>query len=279
MRPTPMKNQTEIENWNGPIGERWVAYQEALDSRIRIYGEPVLASAGLRPGMRVLDVGAGCGDLTLAAAHVVGDAGKVVGVDISRPMLARARERATGLGNVDFIEHDASTFTSDAPFDAILSRFGVMFFDDPAGAFRNLHGAVAPGGSLTFVCWQSLADNPWAAVPLAAVQGVLPVPPAPPSPHAPGPFAFAEPERVRGILTEAGWSDVKLTPFTDAMELGTSLDDALEYASRMGPSARALRDADDATRARALEALRETLAPLAPGFTLPSAVWIVTAKG
>lgn len=273
-----MKNQAEIENWNGPIGERWVTFQEALDARIRVYGEQVLRAAGLGAGMRVLDVGAGCGDMTLEAARTVGGAGRVVGVDISRPMLGRARERASTFSNVELVEHDASTFATDVPFDAIISRFGVMFFDDPAGAFANIRSAIKPGGRLTFVCWQSLAANPWAAVPLSAVVTVLPAP-AIPAPNAPGPFAFADPARVQELLTSAGWSDVVLTPFTDAMMLGSDLEDALDYASRMGPSARLLRDADDATRARALEALRDTLSPLAPGFTLGSAVWVVTAKG
>ena len=169
MAGTDMKNQAEIDTWNGAIGERWASYQEELDARIRIYGEQVLATATLREGMRVLDVGAGCGDMTLEAARAVGDAGKVVGLDISRPMLARARERANGLSNVELVEHDAATFVTDAPFDAIISRFGVMFFDEPAGAFANIRGAIKPGGGLTFVCWQSLADNPWAALPLSAV--------------------------------------------------------------------------------------------------------------
>ena len=274
-----MHNKAEIENWNGPVGERWTAYQQALDARIHVYGQQVLGSAGLREGMRVLDVGAGCGDMTLDAARAVGEAGRVVGVDVSRPMLARARERASAVSNVELVEHDASTFTATAPFDAIISRFGVMFFDDPAAAFTNIRGAIKPGGTLAFVCWQSLADNPWAAVPLSAVLRVLPGPPPPAAPHAPGPFALADPDRLRAILTAAGWTDVALTQFTHAMELGSTLEESLEYASRMGPAARALRDADDATRARGLEALHETLSPLAPGFTLGSAVWIVTAKG
>ena len=273
-----MKNQTEIERWNGVVGERWVTHQEALDARIRIYGEQVLARAGLRSGMRVLDVGAGCGDTTLAAARAVGESGKVVGLDISRQMLERARVRASKLSNVELVEHDAATFIADAPFDAIVSRFGVMFFDDPAGAFANLHGAAAPGGSLTFACWQSLADNPWAAVPLSVVQQALPGPPPPPDAHAPGPWALADVERVRAILTRAGWHDVTFTPFMHAMELGTTLDESLEYASRIGPSARLLREADEPTQGRALDALRAALAPLAPTFTLASAVWIVAAK-
>jgi len=275
-----MKNQAEIDNWNGAIGERWATFQEALDARIRVYGEQVLKAAGLGAGMRVLDVGAGCGEMTLEAARTVGDAGRVVGVDISRPMLGRARERASAsaLSNVELVEHDASIYTTDAPFDAILSRFGVMFFDDPAGAFANIRAAIKPGGRLTFVCWQSLAANPWAAVPLSAVVGVLPAPPSA-APNAPGPFAFADPVRVRELLSGAGWSDVVLTPFTNAMTLGSTLEEALEYSGRMGPAARLLRDADDATRARALDALRDTLSPLAPGFTLGGAVWVVTAKG
>ena len=273
-----MQNRAEIENWNGPIGERWALYQEKLDAHIRVYGEHVLASAGLREGMRVLDVGCGCGDMTLDAARTVGDAGRVVGVDVSRPMLTRARERASSFSNVELVEHDAATFDADAPFDAIISRFGVMFFDDPVAAFTNIRRAMKPGGKLTYVCWQSLADNPWAALPLAAVVSVLAAPPVT-TPNASGPFAFADPARVRDIMTRAGFRDVVLTPFTDSLRLGASLDDALEYVSRMGPSARLLRDADDATRARAVDALREVVASLAPSFALGSAVWIVTATG
>lgn len=278
MACTAMKNLAEIENWNGPVGERWAMFQEALDARIHAYGEQVLATARLGEGMRVLDVGAGCGDMTLEAGRQVGASGRVVGVDVSRPMLARARERASGVSNVEFIEHDASTYATDAPVDAIVSRFGVMFFDDPGAAFANLHAAIRPGGSLAFVCWKSLAENPWAAVPLASVLKVVP-PPPPAEPNAPGPFAFADGDRLRGLLTGAGWKDVTLTPFAHSMKLGTSLEDALEYATRMGPAARILRAADDAAAARALEAVRATITALAPDFTLASAVWIVTAKG
>jgi ubiquinone/menaquinone biosynthesis C-methylase UbiE len=273
-----MKNQAEIENWNGAIGERWAAFQEVLDARMRAHGEQVIATAGLREGMRVLDVGAGCGDIALDAARTVGPSGRVVGVDVSRPMLARARERATAISNLDFVEHDAALFTADAPFDAIVSRFGVMFFDDPGAAFANIHRAIKPGGSLTFACWKSLAENPWAAVPLAAVLEVMPPQPTA-VPNAPGPFAFADQDRVRALLSGAGWKDVTFTPFLHPMILGTTFEDALEYSSRMGPAARLLRLADDATRERALEALKATVAPLAPDFSLASAVWIVTAKG
>jgi ubiquinone/menaquinone biosynthesis C-methylase UbiE len=271
-----MMNQAEIDNWNGPVGERWAQFQEALDARIRVYGKDLLAKVELREGLRVLDVGCGCADMTMDAARAVGTTGRVVGVDVSRPMLARGRERARDLPNVELLEQDAATFSTDAPFDIVISRFGVMFFDDPAAAFANIRRATKDDGGLAFVCWQSLEKNPWAAVPLSAMLRVVAPPAA--TPNAPGPFALADPERVRDVLGRAGWSDVVLTPALHPLKLGATLDEAVEYASRMGPSARVLREVDDATRARAVEMLRETLAPFAPGFALDGAVWLVTAR-
>lgn len=273
-----MSNQSEISNWNGPVGERWVLLQDALDARLQVYGRDVLESARLREGMRVLDVGCGCGGLSLEAARAVGAPGQVVGLDVSRPMLTRARERAKELPNVELVEHDAATFAPSAPFDVVVSRFGVMFFHDPRATFANLRGATKPGGRLAFVCWQSLAKNPCFAVPLSAVLRVVPPPPAA-LPGAPGPFAFAEPERTRDILMSAGWSAVVLTPAVHPMKLGDTLEEAVSFASRMGPAAGALRDVDDETKARAIEMLRQTLAPLAPHFALDGEVWLVTAHG
>jgi len=270
-------NDAEIELWNGVVGDRWVLYQETLDARLLGFGEDALAGAELAPGMRVLDVGCGCGDTTLSAASRVGPDGLVTGVDVSRPMLARAKQRSASVANVTFVEADASTYTPDVPVDAVLSRFGVMFFENPGAAFANLRTATKPGGRLSFVCWRALDVNPWAAVPLSAVLRVLP-PPPPAPPNASGPFAFADERRVRGILEGAGYRDVVIEPRTHPFVLGSSVEDAVEMASRMGPAARALRDADDEARPRALEMLRQTLAPLAPSFTLDGNVWRVTAR-
>jgi len=135
-----------------------------------------------------------------------------------------------------------------------------------------------PGGRISFVCWQALAKNEWASVPLSAVLRVLP-PGEPPRPRAPGPFAFAEPDYLESIMRDAGWSAIELTPKNQQFGLGDTLDDAVDYASYMGPSARALRETDDdATRERAREMLRQTLAPFGPSFALQSAVWFVTAR-
>lgn len=272
-----MQNPSEIETWNGALGERWAQFHEALDVRIRVYGHDVLAKAALREGMRVLDIGCGCGELTIEAARAVGVTGKVVGVDVSRPILAEGRAATKALANIELLEHDAATYTPDAPFDALISRFGVMFFEDPPAAFANIRAAVKPGGSLTFACWQAMEKNPWAGVPLSAVLRVLPPLPAAP-PNAPGPFAFGNPEHVRDILTRAGWNDVLLTSVVHPVKLGDTVDEAVTYASSMGPAARALRDADEPTQQRGLQTLRETLATFAPDFALDGAVWIVSAR-
>ena len=272
-----MKNEAEIEIWNGPIGDRWVEFQESMDARIRPFGAAAVAKANLRAGMRVLDVGCGCGDLTIDAAKVVGATGRAVGLDVSKPMLVRAAERAAGLSNVEWIEHDASTIAVREPFDALISRFGVMFFDDPAAAFKNLHAAMKDAGVVAFACWQAMEKNPWASVPLSAMLRVLP-PPAPPAPGAPGPFSFSDPAKVKSILEQAGFSNIEAEPLAHPIKLGADIDEAMRFVTKIGPSARLLRDAEPDAYPRAKEALRETLVTLAPKFELEGAVWLVTAR-
>lgn len=276
-------NEAEIEVWNGPVGERWALYQAVLDAHIRPFGEAMLAAASLAEGARVLDVGCGCGATTIAAATAVGASGAVVGVDVSRPMLGRARERTKELANVRLVEADVSTFVSDEPFDVAISRFGVMFFEDPVVGFGSMRRATRPGGRLAFVCWRAMGENPWASVPLEAILGAVPgaaangdVPAS--TEGVPGPWALADSARVLDVLARAGWEGVEVAPFDHPMALGATLDDAVEFASRMGPGARALRDAPEEARPGAVAALRGALAPLAPAFELAGAAWIVTAR-
>src|SRR5881628_2723223 len=158
--------------------------------------------ARIGAGERVIDIGCGCGDTTIALARRVGPAGLVLGIDVSAPMLARAADaaREAGVAHVRFEHADAQTHRFPAQaFDVLYSRFGVMFFSDPAAAFGNLRTALRPGGRLGFVCWQAVPENPWIAVPLEAAAQHMALPP-PPAPGAPGPFSFADPERVRRIL-------------------------------------------------------------------------------
>ena len=277
-----MANEEQIEYWNDNAGPQWVREQERLDATVVIHGDVVLERADLEPGHSVLDVGCGTGQTTVAAAKAVGTAGRVVGADVSRVMLDAARRRAATEGcEIELLEVDAQEADlGDAGFDRAISRFGVMFFDDPSRAFANIRGACRPGGRLTFVCWQSLQNNPWVAIPARALFEVIP--PPEPDPHAPGPFAFADPDRVRTILEGAGWSDVRIEGVERRMGFGDGgLTDTLDFLANIGPVASTLRRLDDEALARkALAAVERTLEEHAEDgkLTFSSATWLVQAQ-
>jgi SAM-dependent methyltransferase len=209
----------------------------------------------------------------------------VLGVDISPPMLARARERTAGRTTIAVALGDAQTYAfAPGAFDALYSRFGVMFFDDPRAAFRNLRAAARPGGRLSFVCWQELARNPWAARPLEAVMRLLPASAMPDMLREgrPGPFFLSDPARVREILEAAGWKDVSFEPVEMPLHLGgaATLDEVVEYSLQIGPAARAMADAPEALKPALEAALREALAPFAGarGVFLDGAAFVVGAR-
>jgi len=269
-----------IQYWNGPAGARWVATQVQMDGLLAPFGEAMLARARPAPGERVVDVGCGCGATTLAVAAAVGPGGAVVGLDVSAPMLARARERAAGLAAATFVEADATTFRLSPPADLLVSRFGVMFFADPAAALANLHGLLRPGGRLAFVCWRALAENAWAAVPFAAARAALDAPAGPLDAEGPGPFAFADVARVRRLLEAAGFEAVTADRIDRDVLLGEGLDEAVAFAFLGGPAARLVVGADAEARGRAERAVREALAAHASAgrVVLPSAAWLVEAR-
>jgi SAM-dependent methyltransferase len=278
----PDPNRAQIEYWNAQTGPKWVGQQVELDHLLAALGTAAMDRLGLLPGAQVLDVGCGCGDTTLALARRVGSTGSVLGIDVSAPMLARARERAREWRNVRFVEADAQTHRLDpASVDAIFSRFGVMFFADPTAAFANVLTALRPGGELAFVCWQAMAKNPWCLVPLAAIAPHVPLPP-PPAPDEPGPFSFGDQDRVRRVLDGAGFTHVRIVPLETPLNLSSdgTLDQAVRFATDAGPASRLLRDAPPDVMARVRQAIREALAPHAGvnGVQLASACWIVTAK-
>jgi SAM-dependent methyltransferase len=272
----PADNAEQIAFWNGPAGEMWVARQEDLDASMAPFTARLIDALGLAPGERVLDVGCGCGDLALAAA----DAGaRVVGIDVSEPMLARARARALGRAELSFVCGDASRHTFPTRFDTLLSRFGTLFFADPGTAFRNLLAAVRPGGRLAFLAWRDVAHNPWVRVPLGALRPLLPPAPAR-DPHAPGPFAFADRERVVSLLHGAGWGNARAEALTLPLTLGRDLGEALRFALELGPQARALAtlaaDEREAARAAVARALAEHLTD--EGVVLEGSCWLVRAE-
>lgn len=278
-----MSNAEQAEYWNSKVGETWARMQEKLDRSFTPLTAALLSLAAPKAGEHALDIGCGTGETTLALAGAVGDEGTVLGLDLSEQMLARARERAEELlSEAEFRAADVATFDEEDGFDLILSRFGVMFFSDPVAAFANLHRLAAPGGRLVFACWQGPQDNLWATLPMQALKDVLP-PQPPADPHAPGPFAFADPERVHGILDAAGWQDIAFHAFDFAMMVGEGDDplaEAVKFNLRIGPAARLVRDAGPEAEAAAPALLAKALAPyLKDGqLGLPGSVWLVSAK-
>jgi SAM-dependent methyltransferase len=276
-------NTAQAEHWNtGEAVAHWVDNQARYDRMNAPFAAMILDAAGLRPGENVLDVGCGCGGTTLAAARLIAP-GQAVGLDLSGPMLARARADAgaAGLGNAVFRQGDAQVHPLEsARFGTVLSRFGVMFFADPVAAFANIRSATRPAGRLVFVCWQPLAANQWLLVPGAALAEH--VPPADfGSGDGPGMFAFADPDRIRQILAAAGWRDVEITSEHASILVGGggSIDDAVEFLRTGSMGRTMLAGADASTADRAIASVRAALSPYADadGVHLGAAVWLVQA--
>jgi len=277
-------NTESISFWKEIAGPRWVRLQAELDAQLGELGRCVLDAAALRDGERVLDVGCGCGTFTLEIARRVGEAGAVIGIDISPPMLEQAHNVAEReqQHNVHFVEADAQTYPwAPQSYDAVLSRLGVMFFDDSVTAFANLRRALAPGGRLAFVCFQAMEKNVWASLPLSVVERHVSVE-RPPDPFAPGPFAFADAERVRGILEAAGFSGVSLDPIDLDLPIGGGVDAtrAAELLTELGPAGGALRTKPPSLRESVVAELAELLAAhqTQAGVKLPSSAWLVRSK-
>ena len=273
-------NRAQIEFWNGPTGQKWAKHRTDMDRNLADVGAAAMALADAKAGERVLDIGCGNGSTSLMLADAVGPTGDVLGVDVSQPMLAIARTRSAAT-NVRFIEADAAVYPFAPDRDLIFSRFGVMFFVEPAAAFANIRKAGAKGARLAFVCWRKVEDNEWAMRPWTVAMPFLP-PHKEAPPNAPGPFGLADRDRTRAILAEAGFRDIAVEPFNGHMRLGNSPEHAaLQLTSLMGPTSRALRNADEATRAKVREVIAKDMAAFqgnAPEIAPGTACWLVSAK-
>jgi SAM-dependent methyltransferase len=280
------RNTHQIADWNGQSGASWVTHQARLDAMAAVFGQAAIDAVAPVTGEHVLDVGCGAGASSLALAARVGTEGQVLGVDISEPLIRHARALAPQDAPVLFHVADASRAElPERAFDILFSRFGVMFFDDPAAAFAHMRRALRPGGRVAFVCWRSAAENDWMRLPMAALKGIL-APSAQPDAEAPGPFSFGDRGRVVRILTAAGFTDIVVTPFDASVPFGeggtrdAAIDDAVRMALEVGPLARVLAEQPDDIRARASAATRAAFAGL-PGersVMISGAAWIVMAR-
>ena len=250
-------NQDQVAAWNEASGKTWVELQAVLDGILAPFVSMIVDEGFPGEGGRVLDIGCGSGATTLAMARRLVTGGRCLGVDISEPLLtaAKARAAAEGSSNATFLQADAQTHIFEpGSFDAAISRFGVMFFDDPEAAFANLRRALRIGGKQSFVAWRSPAENPFMTTARRAAEPLLSNLPVA-DPNAPGQFAFADGDRVRRILEQAGWSDIVIRPVD--VEGQVPEQDLLAYVTKLGPVGVALREVDEATRSRVAEVLRE----------------------
>ncbi|WP_372027370.1 class I SAM-dependent methyltransferase [Tistrella mobilis] len=280
------KDVAQVADWKGESGERWVAHQARLDARLAVFGQAAIEAAAPAAGERVLDVGCGAGASSLDLAARVGARGHVVGVDISEPLIVRARALAPQDTPVVFQVADASSAEwPEGGFDILFSRFGVMFFDDPTRTFMHLRGALKPGGRVAFVCWRGVAENDWVRLPIDAIKSIVP-PMPPPDPEASGPFSFGDRLRVERILTAAGFTDIAIAPFDAVQPFGegatrdAAIDDAVKITFEVSPIARVLEHQPDDVRTRASAAVRAafTRCPGDKSVMINSAAWIVTAR-
>ena len=275
------RNAKESAFWNGPDGRHWVNRQETMDIVLAPISAATIACAAIRRGERIVDIGCGCGATTIELGRLVGPAGRVLGLDISAPMLARAIDRLPPGPPAEFVRADATTHPfARGGFDLLFSRFGVMFFAEPARAFTNLRSALRPGGRLVFACFRTPKENPWMMTPLqAAYEHVPPLPKV--GPDDPGPFSFASEERVGRILGEAGFQSIRMAPLDLELDIGAGrgLDAAVASTLEIGATSRAIEDQPPAIRDAVAVSVRRVLAPFQRGLAVPlaAAVWLVTA--
>jgi SAM-dependent methyltransferase len=278
-----MANEGQKVHWNSDEANHWIAHQVRYDTMLAPFGDRLLAAAQVAGSDRVLDVGCGCGATTLEAGRWA-VTGTATGLDLSAAMLEVGRRRAPEklLGNVSFVDGDAQTCPFPAGgFEVAISRFGVMFFDDPEAAFLNLASALVPGGRLAFVCWQDLFSNAFIAVPGLALADHVALPDLGP-PGSPGMFALADPARIRSLLGHAGFINVVIEPLAEEILLGGggTLADAVEFLRYGGMGRAVLAGVDEATQDRAVAAISDALAPYvrAEGVQIGTAAWLVTAR-
>jgi SAM-dependent methyltransferase len=276
----PNEEQTSL--WDGPRGAHWAAEHEHYRRMLVGFGDRLIAAVDARPGERWLDVGCGNGELALRLGSTVGPGGAIAGVDLSEAMLDVGRQAAAsaGLAQVSFIRADAQVHAFEpASFDGLLSRFGIMFFDDPPLAIANLVAALRPGGRVVLLIWRELAANEWLMVPVGAALEHVPMADLD-DPSVPGPFSLSDPDRVRALLAGGGLDRIELDAVDEPIWLGTGSGDALGFLQRSEMARRLVGGVDEALAAEVwasvARALEQRTGP--DGVVLDGSAWLVTAR-
>ena len=277
-------NKNQKDFWSGKGGDIWVERQNAMDTMLSPLGEAALNKLNFNEEENVLDIGCGCGHTTLNIAKRIGPSGNVTGLDISEPMLKRAKESAVEMSITNTLFKCVDVQTEDLGdqiYSAAFSRFGVMFFEDSIAAFKNINKSLISGGYLSFVCWQSPAVNPWQSLFIQEVKKFLDLPSPPP--RSPGPFAFMESEYVSSILEESKFQDITIEGHEAEVNMfsGRSLSDSVkDYISINPVVTEMLKESSENQIAEIVNSGIEAFSPYysEKGLIFPSATWLVTAR-
>ena len=270
-------NAEQLAYWDGDAGATWVRNQTHLDQLLSPFTEALMVGAGQVSGKKILDLGCGCGETALRLAERGAD---VTGIDLSSEMLARAMHRRGAKANPQFHQADGAVFVGTNPFDLIVSRFGVMFFNAPEQALRHLRSLLTPGGELLLACWQAPIHNPWMSVGGRAIAPFLPPSSEVRDPKAPGPFAFSEQAYVTELLINAGYESVEFESVVKSLTVAASLDEAMAFQNQIGPAASAFKSLPKAVVTEASAAMRAAIAPFCTtmGVVMEGAIWLIRAR-
>tara|TARA_B110000285_G_scaffold151802_1_gene169479 strand:+ start:295 stop:1125 length:831 start_codon:yes stop_codon:yes gene_type:complete len=270
-------NEDQLAYWDGEAGATWVRNQIHLDQLLGPFTQALMTGAGNVSGKAILDLGCGCGETALRLAE---QGAEVIGIDLSREMLAHANQRRGAKANPEFHQADGAVFTAERSFDLIVSRFGVMFFNDPEPALRHLRSLLKPDGELLLACWQAPTLNPWMSVGGRAIAPFLPPSSEVRDPKAPGPFAFSDQTYVAGLLARAGYASIEFESVVKALTVATNLDEAMAFQNQIGPAASAFKSLPNTVVAEATAAMRAAIAPFcgASGVVMEGAIWLIRAR-
>ena len=277
-------NKKQRDFWSGKGGDIWVEKQNAMDVMLEPLGNAALAKLPKNLGRHVIDIGCGCGSTTLSIAEQLNESAKITGVDISEPMLDQAKKVASekNLSNVDFQVMDIQTeLDIEGKYSAAFSRFGVMFFENPVIAFKNINRSLKEEANFSFVCWQSPKLNPWQSLSIQVIKEFIDLP-SPPE-RSPGPFAFAEADYLKSIMTDSGFKNINLESHEQQVTMftGKSLEQASnDYLSINPVVTEMLKEAPESIKENISSSLQNLFKEYSNGNGLhfPSATWLVTAR-
>ena len=278
---TSKVNVDQKKFWNESKGKSWVELQPKIDSLLKPIGEAALSKLNPIEGEKIAELGCGTGTMSFLISKKIGKSGLVQGFDISEPMLDYAEKRRinSNLVNIKYTLADLQIheFKKNS-FDALFSRFGVMFFDNPVVAFTNLRSSLKKGGRFIFACWAERLANDWIELPTEIASRFLEMPPTPPE-KTPGPFAFEDKDYVTSILNEAGWKNVGFENFSCSHSAGRTLDEAARFLGKMGPMSGLIENSGSKMRERFYEALKLELSKYETdaGIMMNFSTWIVSA--